>query len=772
MTPVGPVVNRSYDAVRAQRRITSMQQAFSRGNVGDMRTHLNILLKQLQGGQSPLQGAELVSARNLLIANRSHAELGTIIESILSHLPAEQAARPAVPPPLPQQPVTPPPPPAAKAPAQTTVEMFPVSEGREADLDGQAVFSTSNLGGVSNIGHGRKVQEDGMFLAVQRDTEGNIISILAVVADGMGGHAYGGEARDQAINAFFVNYTSLAQGTSVDVAPLIRSAHKNIVALNSGRSGQDAGGTTVATLLIEGNQAFVRHVGDSRVYRLRDNNLRLLTIDDTVAMDTPLGSEKVAYGPTRHGELVTLKQQGKIMDEALSEFFHETANNMEGGDILVRLSQALGIEGIDALNKKLAQPLIETDALSGDVFLVVSDGAYGSIPFARLREMLIANQHRTGLEIAQVVKDDALGEMQATGHGKDNITALVVKVGPEQAEENIPEISAELDLDPSTSQAPAPMAPPSMSGPTTVMRIDDLADRVVSALQPNLDPTRETEIRNALADLSNPVVLTLAGAMNNVLELVPEVGAELRRHGFAADVSRLEAQISDLTTQFDATINELHNHEAAINELTANIGQQRKLLNKAQQSATQAAYHTAIVGFDAELDRVSKDREQASIRKDNLTRNLRTAIGSLEQVGEQIISYEQGNADHRAKIEARQVEQQQLRDAWLAEQQQRIQVLQGEVNQRIPAESKAAPEAPAPEPIAPAPEEATVPRASVRAKAAAAAPEATIVVDPEVNRILASDMVTAEKAAELASLAQEGKPGAREALDSLRRTKS
>lgn len=126
--------------------------------------------------------------------------------------------------------------------------------------------------------------------------------VLAIVADGMGGHVAGEVASRIAINA----------AASSDLAPTDRVAAGNRaireeVARDPGLEGM---GTTMTLLNVEDGVATIAHIGDSRAYLLRDGELRQVTEDHTVAAEYvaqgQLSPEEAAAHPQRHMLVRTL----------------------------------------------------------------------------------------------------------------------------------------------------------------------------------------------------------------------------------------------------------------------------------------------------------------------------------------------------------------------------------------------------------------------------------------------------------------------------------
>lgn len=184
---------------------------------------------------------------------------------------------------------------------------------------------------------------------------------LFAVADGLGGHA-GGEVASQLTIEALSELVSrhgqdddatwphaldhrLDMGENI-VRVATRLAHSRIAERRRGRLAQM--GSTVAMLLAHQGRAVIGHVGDSRVYRLRDGALAQLTRDHSVYQE--------------------MLDSGFDLP-ALEDFPYR---NM--------ITRALGAQ---------PTPDLSTHALrDGDLFLLCSDGLSGPVPDGRMIEIL------------------------------------------------------------------------------------------------------------------------------------------------------------------------------------------------------------------------------------------------------------------------------------------------------------------------------------------------------------------------------------------------
>ena len=222
---------------------------------------------------------------------------------------------------------------------------------------------------------------------------------LWVVADGMGGRAGGNIASSLTVKALVDHFQHsqesgepfiFEQGNgeaSVQLRRAIQQADEAIRGKAREEPALSGMGTTIVAVVVSSLsplQLVIGHVGDSRAYLYRGQELRLLTRDHSLVEDLlargSISPEEVATHPQRH--------------------------------ILVR---ALGIEG-------QTDPDISNQAVqSGDILLLCTDG---------ITNMLSDREIIAHLTLAAESPDEAcrglVAEANARG-GKDNSTAVVVR---------------------------------------------------------------------------------------------------------------------------------------------------------------------------------------------------------------------------------------------------------------------------------------------------------------------------------------------------------
>ena len=139
-----------------------------------------------------------------------------------------------------------------------------------------------HLAGVclSSCGTVRATNEDAVAIDPVRG--------FAVVADGMGGHRSGEVASQMACTAVVDRLKAIgrpATRTSMRfLKELVAGINREIHAASALPEHRGMG-ATLALVVTDGARAAWVHVGDSRIYRLRDGQLELLTRDDTLLSD-------------------------------------------------------------------------------------------------------------------------------------------------------------------------------------------------------------------------------------------------------------------------------------------------------------------------------------------------------------------------------------------------------------------------------------------------------------------------------------------------------
>ncbi len=125
----------------------------------------------------------------------------------------------------------------------------------------------------SHVGMVREGNEDSAYAG----------SRLALVADGMGGHA-AGEVASAAVVATLAQLDEDEAGLDLleVLASAVQAANDHLRAMVDSNAALDGMGTTLTVMLSSGTRLGLAHVGDSRAYLLRDGEFSQLTHDQTL----------------------------------------------------------------------------------------------------------------------------------------------------------------------------------------------------------------------------------------------------------------------------------------------------------------------------------------------------------------------------------------------------------------------------------------------------------------------------------------------------------
>ncbi|QFF98488.1 Stp1/IreP family PP2C-type Ser/Thr phosphatase [Psychrobacillus glaciei] len=129
----------------------------------------------------------------------------------------------------------------------------------------------------TDVGMKRIVNEDRVDVFVRPDGR-----VLAVIADGMGGHKAGDVASEIAITEFekyFAAYNPSIVKAKDWLTYTFQSINQTIAKHSAITPGCEGMGTTLIAGLFEGYRGIIAHVGDSRVYQATPNGIRQITRD-------------------------------------------------------------------------------------------------------------------------------------------------------------------------------------------------------------------------------------------------------------------------------------------------------------------------------------------------------------------------------------------------------------------------------------------------------------------------------------------------------------
>jgi serine/threonine protein phosphatase PrpC len=246
------------------------------------------------------------------------------------------------------------------------------------------------VAGQTDVGRKRSHNEDNFAILAEHG--------LYVVADGMGGHASGEVASKLAIDTLEQFFA--ATGDDPDrtwpykldrdkgyeenrLITGIKLSNLRIYETAQANAKQRGMGTTIVALFAVEGGLYVAHVGDSRVYRIRDRQIELLTEDHSLLND---------YKKMKH-----------LSEEEIANFPHK--------NVIVR---ALGMKETVKVDTRFEAPR------TGDILLLCSDGLCGPVTDEQILETVLRHPDLTSAAAALINQANENG-------GPDNVTCILAR---------------------------------------------------------------------------------------------------------------------------------------------------------------------------------------------------------------------------------------------------------------------------------------------------------------------------------------------------------
>lgn len=211
--------------------------------------------------------------------------------------------------------------------------------------------SRFRAGACSHAGSVRAANEDDYLLACA----GGDGPFFVGVADGMGGHAGGAEASRTALRAIAAEALIGGDAAPARLQRGFAAAARKVADASAAVPALRGMGTTATTVCFDGGAAVVGHVGDSRLYRVRDDRCERLTEDHAAPAPENLltrcigaGREEVAADLATHevapGDRFVLVSDGvwNVVPEATLARLAARREPQEAAEALVRQALALG----------------------------------------------------------------------------------------------------------------------------------------------------------------------------------------------------------------------------------------------------------------------------------------------------------------------------------------------------------------------------------------------------------------------------------------------
>jgi protein phosphatase len=246
------------------------------------------------------------------------------------------------------------------------------------------------VAGLSDVGCQRENNEDSyLYWEPSGDEEFQRKGRLAVIADGMGGHEGGQEASRLAVETVREVYDqAFRDDPQAALVESFAAAHARIQDYADRHPAFQGMGTTCTALVLRGRQLYFAHVGDSRLYLVRDGSILRLTRD--------------------HSYVGRLVESGIVRAE--------DAEKHPQRHILTAALGAGRELSVDSAQRSVA-------LLEGDDLLLCTDGLWSVVTEDELETTVSGN--------APAECCAALVKLARQRGGPDNITLQVLRIGPD-----------------------------------------------------------------------------------------------------------------------------------------------------------------------------------------------------------------------------------------------------------------------------------------------------------------------------------------------------
>ena len=236
----------------------------------------------------------------------------------------------------------------------------------------------------TDVGKARDLNEDSYYITTDQFQKLQ----LFILADGMGGCNAGDLASSLALmsaKSYIENNFENTPKDKENICKLVKSSmeYANMVVHEKSLENKnlDGMGTTLEVCLIYNNRVYIGHIGDSRVYRIRNDFIRKLTQD--------------------HSYVQKLVQEGTITKE---EAEHHAKKNI--------LMKALGC------NAYVEPDVMVKGFKKGDILIICSDGLTNMVNIDDIYNIVKDNFELATKELIDLANQNG---------GMDNITIITIK---------------------------------------------------------------------------------------------------------------------------------------------------------------------------------------------------------------------------------------------------------------------------------------------------------------------------------------------------------
>lgn len=236
------------------------------------------------------------------------------------------------------------------------------------------------ISSATSVGKVRSLNEDS-FYASSESLGG---AVLAVVADGMGGHNAGEVASAEAVKIIKDSITDTDTDVKKSLCDAVDIANDTIYKMSVKNPKLHGMGTTVTACVIDKGQLTIAHVGDSRLYLLRNGEILQMTKD--------------------HSLVEMLIENGTITKE--------DAKNHPQKNVITR---AIGTANT------IDTDTYEFSVKEGDIILLCSDGLTNMVDEEKILSIVWGENSFENLAQKLIKEAENAG-------GLDNITAVLIKL--------------------------------------------------------------------------------------------------------------------------------------------------------------------------------------------------------------------------------------------------------------------------------------------------------------------------------------------------------
>lgn len=205
-------------------------------------------------------------------------------------------------------------------------------------------------------------------------------SALYGVADGMGGHK-GGETASRVALQVFRNAIGQKKPDADVLRMAVEAANRRVYDMSARDDTLSGMGTTMSMIWQDTNRLLIAHVGDSRIYRLRDGQLQQITND--------------------HSFVAELVRNNIITPEMAKT--HPQRNI---------ITRAVGVDPFVQVD------VLQEELLPGDIWLICSDGLHGMVEDGEIQTIL------SEMELEDAAERLISRALENGGH--DNVTFVLL----------------------------------------------------------------------------------------------------------------------------------------------------------------------------------------------------------------------------------------------------------------------------------------------------------------------------------------------------------